>query len=431
MNAHQQALIEKIPDRSLVILKSATLRVKSFDAYYPFHQDTDFYYLTESELFPAFWVLKKFGESVHRILFYTPRPESQQKWVGREVALSYLRKHPAWDEHLTLESFEGWAEKEVEQADSVFVSYQQLPDLPRKLALWLYASARTAHRRGRFAPSVMDVYRILGPLRQIKSDLELKKIQRACDISAEAHMALMKRVTPEMTEIQVASLFEYQCLQNGASSIAFSTIVASGRNATVLHYEPSETRLGKDVLVLVDAGCEYQHYTSDITRVFPTSGTFTQEQATLYDLVLRTQESVIEIIKPGVPYEKLQSTAIRTLAEGLRELGVLKGSMDQILENKKVEKYYYHNIGHFMGMDVHDMGPYKNPEGASTLLQPGMVLTVEPGLYFFDEDSPDAFKGIGIRIEDDVCVTTSGSQVLTSKVPKQRKAIEDLRKEVV
>jgi Xaa-Pro aminopeptidase len=288
---------------------------------------------------------------------------------------------------------------------------------------------RKLGRTGRPLWPIFDPDDILGEMRLIKSDAEIERLQRACDITAEAHQNAMRITKPGMLEYQIEAAFFHSVRGNGAKRLGYDSIVASGPNACILHYRENDRRMQKGDLLLLDAGGEYEFYTSDITRTFPVAGRFTDAQAEVYQAVLEVQKSCIALARPGKSMKDIHTHAVEGLTEQLRKLKILSGSTAQLIKNKHYAAYYPHNTGHWLGMDVHDVGryylneQYVNPRK----LQPGMVFTIEPGLYFaLDSKAPARYKGIGVRIEDDIVITRTGCRILTAAAPKEIEEVEAL-----
>jgi Xaa-Pro aminopeptidase len=252
-------------------------------------------------------------------------------------------------------------------------------------------------------------------------------MQASADIAAEAHCEAMKAVRPGMQEYQIEALIEQTFRRHGASGPAYTSIVGGGANATVLHYINNDGELRDGDLLLLDAGAEYKGYASDITRTFPINGRYTKAQRYIYDLVLKAQMSCVEMVRPGVTHDQLKQHSIEVLTEGMVELGLLEGKTEELIKEKKYEKFYMHGLGHMLGIDVHDVGRYYYGT-ESRALEPGVVMTVEPGIYIAPDakDVPEKYLGIGVRIEDDVLCTNNGPRVLTTKVPKHAEEIEAL-----
>jgi Xaa-Pro aminopeptidase len=284
-------------------------------------------------------------------------------------------------------------------------------------------------RSGRPMLAIDDPNALLGEMRMFKSKDEIESMRRACQITANAHKKAMIETKPGMNEFEVEALIDYEFRRQGAQRVGYGSILAGGKNACCLHYRANNEVLRDGDLVLIDAGAEYDYYTSDITRTFPVGRAFSKEQATIYDLVLKSQMECIAMAKPGTTLAAIHRHASEVLVEGMLSLGLMKGKVDEIITSGQVKRFYPHGTGHWLGMDVHDVGLYQ-VNGEPRKLEPGMMFTIEPGFYVQpdDKDAPSAYKGIGIRIEDDILITSGGCEVMTSGVPKARDEIEALRK---
>jgi len=271
----------------------------------------------------------------------------------------------------------------------------------------------------------LDLISLISELRIIKSESEIACIRQAVDVAAEAHHTLMKHCQPGQFEYELEGLFLYECVKQGCRQLAYPSIVGGGSNGCVLHYTDNQAVLNAGDLVLVDAGINYEGYASDITRTYPVSGRFSPDQKIIYEWVLRAQQAAIEKIKPGLAWNIIQETIVGILTQGLLELNILKGEWHHLVQSKAYRPYYRHSSGHWLGLEVHDVGNYRTGE-AWRLLEPGMVLTVEPGLYFPPDDQQidKRWRGLAVRIEDDILVTASGCEVLSSRLPKTVDAIE-------
>jgi len=252
-------------------------------------------------------------------------------------------------------------------------------------------------------------------------------MQRAADIAADAHVEAMKTVRPGMKEYEVEALLEREFRRNGAAGPSYTSIVGGGANATVLHYINNDGDLRDGDLLLVDAGAEYKGYASDITRTFPINGRFSKPQRDIYDLVLKAQVACVDMVRPGVTHDEIKARSVEILTEGMVELGLLNGKPDELIKEEKYKQFYMHGLGHLLGIDVHDVGVYYYDK-QSRALEPGVVMTVEPGIYVAPDtkDIPEQYLGIGVRIEDDVLCTANGPRVLTTRVPKDADEIEAL-----
>src|SRR6185437_15399454 len=289
----------------------------------------------------------------------------------------------------------------------------------------LLNEVRNRVRTGVTAPEeVVDVRTTLDAMRLIKDAHELSLMRRACAISSAAHRRAMRASRPGMFEYQIEAELLHEFLREGAQAVAYSSIVASGPNACVLHYRENNRLMNDGDLLLIDAGCEYQGYASDITRTFPVNGQFSGAQKAIYEIVLASQLACIDAVRPGVPFHDYHKVAERVLAQGFIDLGLLSGSLDEVLESGRYRQFYMHRAGHWLGMDVHDAGLYQ-VHGESMKLATGMVLTVEPGAYIRPADNvPERFWNIGVRIEDDVLVTADGVENLTASTPKSVADVE-------
>ena len=272
-----------------------------------------------------------------------------------------------------------------------------------------------------------DFDHLLSEMRLIKSSAEIKLMRKAAEISAHAHRRVMTYCRPHLSEYHLQAEIEHEFMRSGATGPAYTSIVGGGKNACVLHYIENRDKLRSGDLVLIDAGCEYENYAADITRTFPVSGKFTKAQAAIYDIVLAAQGAAIQKIAPGLSFELGNKAAVNVITEGLVELGLLEGDVDSLIAEGAYRQFYMHNVSHWLGMDVHDVGDYKIEE-CWRVLEPGMVLTVEPGIYIApdNKDVDQKWRGIGIRIEDNVLVTQKGNEVLTDQVPRDRQQIEQL-----
>jgi Xaa-Pro aminopeptidase len=301
------------------------------------------------------------------------------------------------------------------------------PDLDQMI-IGKIAHMRALNRKPIHPPqTIVDPATIVHEMRVVKSADEIELMQRAADIAAEAHCQAMKAARPGMKEYEIEALIEQIFRRSGASGPSYTSIVGAGANATILHYINNDGELRDGELLLIDAGAEYKGYASDITRTFPISGRFSKAQRDIYDLVLQTQMSCVEMVTPGITHDQLKAHSIEMLTEGMVRLGLLKGKTEELIQEKKYEQFYMHGLGHMLGIDVHDVGRYYFDED-SRALEPGVVMTVEPGLYISPDtkDVPSQYLGIGVRIEDDVLCTSNGPRVLTNKVPKQPGEIEAL-----
>jgi Xaa-Pro aminopeptidase len=427
--------MRRIDKDSVAIIPAAREAVRSHDTNYRYRQNSDFFYLTGFEEPDAIAVIapsrdKKFT------LFVRPRDLEQEIWTGYRAGVEGAVADYSADEAFHINEFD---EKLPELLDGPSVLYYAFghttPEMDQKMIRQL-TLMREMNRKPLEPPrTIVDPSSILHEMRVLKSPEEIEIMQRAADIAAEAHVEAMKAVRAGMMEYEVEAMLEGYFRKHGASGSSYTSIVGAGGNATVLHYIDNKDQLQDGDLLLVDAGAEYKGYASDITRTFPINGKFTDAQRDIYDLVLKCQKSCVDMVRPGVRLEDLKTHSVEVLTEGMVELGLLKGDPKTLIEEKKYMQFYMHNLGHYLGIDVHDAGRYYF-KGESRPAEAGMVMTIEPGLYIspdtsripegFNKEIPAKYLGIGVRIEDDVCVTENGARVLTHKVPKEREEIEAL-----
>ena len=419
--------MKRIGEDSIAIIASAPEATRSNDTHYRYRQNSDFYYLTGFDEPESIAVITP-GKEHKYTLFVRPRDPEREIWDGRRAGVEGAQNIHGADAAYATGDFEEKLADLLNGAKNLYYRIgNENAELDTKIVKQI-ARMRALGRKGISAPqAVIDTGAILHEMRLIKSDEEIALMQRAADIAVEAHCEAMKNARPGMNEYEIEALIEYVFRRNGASGPAYNSIVGGGPNATVLHYINNDAILRDGDLLLVDAGAEYRSYASDITRTFPVNGRFTQAQRDIYDLVLETQLACIKMTRPGVSMDELKNHSIEMLTEGMVRLGLLQGETKQLIEEEKYKQFYMHGLGHFLGIDVHDAGRYYT-DGESRRLEPGMVITVEPGLYIAEntENIPDKYRGIGVRIEDDVLVTADGNRVLSSKAPKQVEEIEAL-----
>ena len=416
------------PD-SIAIIPSAREANRSNDTGYRYRQDSDFYYLTGFNEPEAIAVVAPSHEEHKFMLFVRPRDPEREIWDGRRAGVEgAMSEYGAEAAH----SFQEFREKLAELLNGPANLYYKLganAELDEMIVREI-RNLRANPRKGTHAPDrIIEPGTLLHEMRLIKTDEEIAIMQRAADITAEAHIEAMKAAHPGMREYEIEALIEHIFRRHGAAAPAYTSIVGAGANATILHYINNDGTLQDGDLVLVDAGAELEGYAADITRTFPVNGRFTEAQRDLYEIVLKAQVACVEMARPGVTMDELKKHSIEILTEGMVRLGLLEGEPEKLIEEEKYKQFYMHGLGHYLGLDVHDVGPYyardtKHPRP----LEPGIVITVEPGIYIAadTENVPDKYRGIGIRIEDDVLITAEGNRVLTSAVPKGIAEIEEL-----
>jgi Xaa-Pro aminopeptidase len=428
LRPHLSEFIKRMGQDSIAIIPGSREATRSNDTQYRYRQDSDFYYLTGFEEPEAIAVIAPAQESQKYTLFVRPRDPEREIWDGRRAGVEGAVQEYGADAAFPIADF---TEKLGELINGANNLYYRIgngnPDLDDIIVKQI-GRMRALGRKGINAPqAIIDTGVILHEMRLFKSEEEIALMQRAADISAEAHREAMKAARGGVREYEIEALIEYIFRKQGGSAPAYTSIVGGGANATVLHYVNNDATLRDGDLLLIDAGCEYQGYASDITRTFPINGRFTSAQREIYKLVLQAQESCIEMTAPGVRIDELHQRSVEILTEGMVRLGLLQGDPQKLIEEEKYKQFYMHRLGHYLGIDVHDVGRY-HLNGESRRLEPGMVTTVEPGLYISPQtkDIPEKYLGIGVRIEDDVLVTENGPRVLSGKAPKQVEEIEEL-----
>ena len=421
-----QEFMRHMEPNSVAIIPSAREATRSNDTHYRFRQDSDFFYLTGFEEPDAIAVIRA-SQSPKYTLFVRPRDPEREIWDGRRAGVEGAREEFGAEESFPIAEFDEKLNDILDGSERLYYRLGVNSDLDDTIIRQI-ARMRAINRKPVHPPqTIIDPATIVHELRVLKTPEEIEIMQRAADIAAEAHVEAMKAARPGMNEFEIEALIERVFRQRGASAPAYTSIVGAGANATVLHYINNDGQLRDGDLLLVDAGAEYKGYASDITRTYPINGRFTKPQREIYELVLKAQKSCVEMVRPGVTHDQLKQHSIEVLTEGMVELGLLKGDPEELIKEKKHEQFYMHGLGHMLGIDVHDVGRYYYGK-ESRALEPGVVMTVEPGIYVSvdTKDIPEQYLGIGVRIEDDVLCTQNGPRVLTTKVPKEADEIEAL-----
>ncbi len=423
----RKALMQQIGKGNIALIASASNLTRNRDVEFPFRQDSDFYYLTgfnEADSLAVFIPGREQGEY---ILFCREFDEKKALWEGAHAGLEGATAHYDADDSFPIDDMDEILPGLLENKSKVFYPMGRDSELDHQILEWI-THIKKQSRSGVNAPGeLVSLEHFLHEMRLFKSAEELKLMRRAAEVSCNAHKRVMQKCQAGMYEYQVEAELVHAFMQEGLRYVAYPSIVAGGKNACVLHYVENKDKLKKGDLLLIDAGVECNHYAADITRTFPVSGKFSLAQKQLYQLVLDAQYAAIEQIQPGVPWNHAHDISVKVLTQGLVELGLLKGRVSKLIKDETYKQFYMHRIGHWLGMDVHDVGDYKL-DNEWRLLEPGMVLTIEPGLYIPENcQTVDAkWRGIGIRIEDDVLVTKQGHEVLTQAVPKEINEIERL-----
>ena len=406
---------KKLPAGSIALFLSALPKERSNDTEYPYRQNSNFYYLSGFKEDNAALLFIKKDKECKSYLFVQKKEPAMELWTGKRLGVEAAKELFDVDDIFSFEELRKQLTAFGNGIDSFYYDFKEdegrIAPLKKE-----FKNLRSCH----------NAAEIVASARLIKSAAEIKLIKKALSITKEAHHRAMQCSKELSYEYELQAELEYVFKKNGAYSDAYTSIVACANAANTLHYISNDNRLVKKELILIDAGCEYEYYASDITRTIPVSGKFTKAQKELYSLVLDVNKSIIEMIHPGILRSKLQEKSEELLCRGMVALGILHGNVSELLEAKAHKKYYPHGIGHWMGLDVHDECPYKDEKGKEIPLQAGMVLTIEPGIYIDRDDKsvPKKYRGIGIRIEDDILITKKGFENLSFDIAKEIKDIE-------
>jgi Xaa-Pro aminopeptidase len=412
----------------VAVIGTAPERVRNRDSHYPYRFDSYFYYLT-GFIEPEAALVLVGGKSPKSILFCRSRDLEREIWDGFRYGPEAARERFGFDEAHVVGELDTVVPKLLEDQPALYYPVGAEADWDARVMRWLNV-VRARSRTGIAAPERLhDVRALLDDMRLVKDAHELGVMRRAARIAAAAHRRAMQSARPGRMEYEIEAELLHEFRRNGAQFPAYSPIVAAGANACVLHYVSNDARLAQGDLLLIDAGCELDGYASDITRTFPVSGRFSGAQRAVYDLVLAAQRAAIERVKSGNGWNEPHDAAVRVLAQGMLDLKLLSGSLEEVLEKETYKRFYMHRTGHWLGLDVHDAGEYKR-SGNWRRLAPGMALTVEPGLYIrAADDVPAPLRDIGVRIEDDVVVTQEGCEVITAEATKLPDDIEALMRD--
>lgn len=422
----RQRLMEIMGPDSIAVLPNAVVHPRNRDVDFPFRSDSNFHYLCGFDEPESVLVLIPGREHGEFILFCRERDLDKEIWdgyrAGQEGAIALYDA----DDSYPIADLDDILPGLMEDKEKVYYTMGNQPAFDQHMVGWLN-HLRQASRSGKHSPTeIIELEHCLNELRLFKSSQEIKNMRYAAEASAKAHIRAMQFTEPGKFEYEVEAELIHEFMKHGCRSPAYPSIVGGGENGCILHYIENNSKLKNNDLLLIDAGAEYQCYAADITRTFPVNGKFTPAQRELYQVVLDAQYAAIEAVKPGNHWNQPHEAAVQVLTEGLVKLGLLQGNVDQLIEDQAYREFYMHRTGHWLGMDVHDVGDYKI-DSTWRLLEPGMVLTVEPGLYIRDPEHIDKkWHFTGIRIEDDVLVTKEGHEVLSAAAPKEIDDIEAL-----
>ncbi|WP_387464922.1 Xaa-Pro aminopeptidase [Photorhabdus sp. RM323S] len=424
--SRRQALLAKMAPASAAIIFSAPPAPRNSDNEYPYRQHSDFLYLTGFNEPEAVLILIKSDDTHnHSVLFNRTRDLTAEIWFGRRLGQEAAPKKLGIDRALPFDDIQEELYQLLNGLDVVYHAQGEFA-YADDIVFQALETLRKGGRRNLSAPLTITDWRPwVHEMRLFKSKAEIEIIRRAGEISAQAHTRAMKTCRPGMFEYQLEAEIHHEFTYQGARYPSYNTIIGSGENGCILHYTENESRMKEGDLVLIDAGCEYLGYAGDITRTFPVNGKFTRAQREIYDIVLKTLKVSLELYKPGTSINKVTEHVVRIMVEELVKLGIMHGEVEHLIETKAYRQFFMHGLSHWLGLDVHDVGHY----GAERdrILEPGMILTVEPGLYIApDADVALEYRGIGIRIEDDILITETGNENLTASVIKEADEIEAL-----
>ena len=425
--SRRQELMSMMHKNSIAVISSAPEKVRSRDTNYPYKQNVNLTYLAGFPEPESVLVLIPDREDGQVILFCRDKDPLRETWDGyREGPASAVKKY-GLDDAFPVSDIDDILPNLIEGKDRLYYAVGKDAEFDKRIMDWVN-HVKSQRGNGALPPGeFVDLDHFMNEMRLIKTKSELEIMKKAAKVSVYAHKRAMKFCKPGIYEYQLQAEIEHEFQMSGANGPAYTSIVGGGANGCILHYIENKDMLKNGDLVLIDAGCEFEDYASDITRTFPVNGKFSDEQAAIYDIVLKALKEAIDVTQPGTPYNKTNETTIRVITEGLVELGLLKGDINDLIKAEAHREFYMHGAGHWLGLDVHDVGDYKI-DGEWRIYEPGMVVTIEPGIYISPKNKKvdTKWRGIGVRIEDDIVITKTGNINLTSKVPKERNEIEKM-----
>ena len=417
-------LKDLLPENSVLLIPGADTQYRNADSSFPFRQDSNFYYMSGFCEPASLMAIVNNKDGINSIVFVPPKDKLKEIWDGYRAGPIGAVEDFLFDKAFDNTHIDTMLPDILHGSEQVLYPIGKKPGFDQKVIDWTTAaSSKDRHSK---SINIMDASSLIGNIRLIKDDHEIDLIRKACDISAEAHIAAMKAVKEGDSEQNIEGLYIHEFSKRGARYPAYNPIVAGGENACVLHYVENNQMLNDSDLLLVDAGCEYEMYAADITRTFPVSGKFSEEQLKVYEIVLEAMNAAIDCVKEGNSVMQPQEISEKVITKGLVKIGLLEGNPEELHKSGAYKDFYMHKIGHWLGLDVHDAGDYM--EGSDFMkFKPGMITTIEPGIYISSSmDVDDKWKGIGVRIEDDILVTKDGNENLTKKVPSDPHEIESL-----
>ena len=427
--ARRAAYMDAIGVGAIAIARSQPERLRNGDAYHPFRQNSDVLYLTGFAEPGCTLLLRPAAEHDKVVMFVRPRDPELETWDGRRAGLEGAKDRYGADVAYDISELDTKLAELTANVDEWYVGLGIDDELDALVARTIARLRRTEKKGQRPPRAVVDPREALHELRLIKRPEELAALRKASAIAGDAHIAAIRHGRPGVFEYELEAIINYQFRRRGGSGPGYASIVGAGENATILHYIENRCAIADGDLVLVDAGCEYEHYTSDITRTWPANGTFSPAQKQVYEIVLSTQVAAIDMARIGTTIDDIHQFCVRALTGGMIALGLLAGPIDERIKDLSYRRFYMHGTSHWLGLDVHDAGAYTR-DGKPRPLEAGMVITIEPGLYIAQtaEGVPDELRGIGVRIEDDIVITNGSPEVLTAGCPKSVRELEALAK---
>ena len=422
----RRALLGALESGCAAIVPSSPVKARSRDVDYPYRPDSNLFYLTGFSEPESVAVLIPGRPEGEFVVFCRERDPKRELWEGKRSGPEGAKKDFGADSAYPVDRMDEVMPKLLKGCDSVHFDIGHYPRFEARLGGWLKKLRDQSKERNKAPVQIAALDYYLHEMRLCKTEVELDCMRNSAAVAVDAHKRAMRRTQPGMFEYEIEAEYVYRFKQSGATE-SYPSIVAAGANACVLHYTENSSRMRSGDLLLVDAGCELDGYASDITRTWPVNGSYSPEQRAVYEIVLAAQRAAIETIEPGVSILDPHHASIDTVTRGLRRIGLLKGKVSSLIRDEAYREFFMHRTSHWIGMDVHDVGDYE-ADGKPRKLEPGMCCTVEPGIYISpdNQDVPEAFRGIGVRIEDDVAVTPSGHEVLTAALPKDPGEIEAL-----
>ena len=426
-SARRKELMSLMHSNSIAIISAAPEKVRSRDTHYPYKQNVNLSYLCGFPEPDSVLVLIPGRAQGEMVLFCRDKDPLRETWDGYREGPEGAVSNFGADDAFPIADIDDILPNLIEGKDRLYYAIGKDPEFDRHLMDWVN-HVRNQRGNGALPPGeFVDLDHFINEMRLFKTAGELKIMRKAAEISVSAHSRAMKASKPGLFEYQLQAEIEHEFAVHGSAGAAYTSIVGGGKNGCILHYIENRDALKDGDLVLIDAGCEYQNYAADITRTFPVNGKFSDEQAAIYDIVLQAQTDAIAVIGPGIEYNKTNEATVLAITQGLVDLGILHGDVDELIASEAHRDFYMHGAGHWLGMDVHDVGDYKI-DGQWRVYEPGMVVTIEPGIYIAP-GNPNVDKkwhGIAVRIEDDIVVTKDGNENITAGVPKKRDEIEAL-----